>query len=137
VVREHLFNPAESDSLKAVSVGFGVFMGIVPIWGFQLAVAITMSFLFRLNKPLVIIAANISIPPMIPLIIFISHVTGGFWMGDRAQWISFSDDITLAMIHDNFAQYVLGAITLAIIAGVIFGVVTYGLLKFSGRKANV
>ena len=112
-------------------------MGIVPIWGFQLAVAITLSFLLRLNKALVIIAANISIPPMIPIIIFLSHLTGGLWMGDRARSISFSSDITLVMIQDSIAQYVFGAITLAIVAGVIFGVVTYGLLKLGGRKANV
>ncbi len=112
-------------------------MGIVPIWGFQLAVAIALSFLFKLNKPLVIIAANISIPPMIPFIVFLSHVTGGLWLGERAQWISFSSDITLVMIQDSLAQYVFGAITLAIAGGVIFGVVTYGLLKISRRKGNV
>ncbi len=111
-------------------------MGIVPIWGFQLAVAISLSFLLRLNKALVIIAANISIPPMIPVILFLSHVTGAFWMGKRAQYISFSSDITFEMIQASFFQYVLGAITLAIIAGVIFGVVTYGILKLTGRTRN-
>jgi uncharacterized protein (DUF2062 family) len=111
-------------------------MGIVPIWGFQLAVAIALSFLFKLNKALVIIAANISIPPMIPLIIFLSHITGAYWMGPRAQRISFSGDITFVMIQDSFTQYVLGAITLAIIAGVIFGVVTYGILKISKRNGK-
>ncbi len=124
-----MFNPDESDSLKAASVGFGVFMGIAPVWGFQLLIAITLSFLFRLNKALVIIAANISIPPMIPFIIFISHAVGGWWLGEKAQKISFSNEITLAMIHENFVQYVIGAVTLAIISGIIFGVLTYGTLK--------
>jgi hypothetical protein len=45
ILYEHLYNPEESDAVKALSVGFGVFMGIVPIWGFQLAVAIA-SFRF-------------------------------------------------------------------------------------------
>jgi uncharacterized protein (DUF2062 family) len=104
-------------------------MGIVPIWGFQLLVAIALSFLFRLNKALVIIAANISIPPMIPLVIFISHYVGGLWMGKQAQRLSFSNEITLAIIHDNLFQYVVGAVTLAITSGVIFGVLTYGVIK--------
>jgi uncharacterized protein (DUF2062 family) len=60
-------------------------MGIVPIWGFQLIVAITLSFLLRLNKALVIIAANISIPPMWPLILFLSYEMGKFWMGDKGS----------------------------------------------------
>jgi uncharacterized protein (DUF2062 family) len=105
-------------------------MGIIPIWGFQLIVAIALSFLFRLNKALVIVAANISLPPMIPLIIFLSHRVGSIWMGSKAQPLIFSKDITFSMIQDSFLQYVLGAITLAIAAGVIFGVITYGFLKF-------
>lgn len=44
-------------------------MGIVPIWGFQLLVGIPLAVLMRMNKVLFIAAANISIPPMIPLII--------------------------------------------------------------------
>jgi uncharacterized protein (DUF2062 family) len=111
-------------------------MGIVPVWGFQLLIAITLSFLFRLNKALVIIAANISIPPMIPLIIFLSHTVGAVWMGRKAQRISFSNEITLELIRDNFFQYVVGAITLAIMGGVIFGVLTYGTIKLVRARKN-
>jgi uncharacterized protein (DUF2062 family) len=112
-------------------------MGIVPIWGFQMLVAITLSVLFRLNKALVIIAANISIPPMIPVVIYLSHLTGKIWMGKEAQTISFSDEITLDLIHNNFMQYVYGAITLALVAGISFGTLTYGLLKLSKRKTKI
>jgi uncharacterized protein (DUF2062 family) len=104
-------------------------MGIIPIWGFQLAVAIGLSVLMRLNKALVIIAANISIPPMIPLIIFLSHETGALFMQGKGQTLSFSSDITPVMIQESFLQYVLGAITLAILSGVIFGAISFFLLK--------
>jgi uncharacterized protein (DUF2062 family) len=117
-------------------VAFGVFMGIVPIWGFQLAVAIALSFVFRLNKALVIIAANISIPPMIPLILFLSYQTGALWMGDRAQHISFDREITLELFKNNIVQYASGAVTLAIVAGVIFGAVTYLGLKIFKRPKS-
>ena len=79
-----------SPQLKAVSVAFGVFMGIVPIWGFQLVSRNFLAIVFKLNKAMVIIAANISIPPMIPLIIFLSYKTGAFWMGANAMQIDFS-----------------------------------------------
>jgi uncharacterized protein (DUF2062 family) len=112
-------------------------MGIVPIWGFQLVTAIALSILFRLNKAIVIVAANISIPPMIPLVIYLSHLTGRIWMGDNAQTISFSDEITLELIHNNAVQYFSGAITLAIIAGIIFGMLTYLMLTiFKKREAD-
>ena len=111
-------------------------MGIVPIWGLQLATAITLSFLFRLNKALVIIAANISIPPMIPVILFLSHRTGAFWMGEKAQQISFSSEITYELVQNNFVQYMLGAVSLAILAGIFFAGLTYiGLKLFRRSKA--
>ena len=78
VLDEHLFNPHHSPQLKAMSVAFGIFMGIIPIWGFQLVAAIFLAILFKLNKPLVIVAANISIPPMIPVIIFLSYKMGAY-----------------------------------------------------------
>lgn len=129
-LKKQLFHPDDSNLKKALSVGFGVFMGIIPIWGFQLIVAIGLAFAFRLNKALVIIAANISIPPMIPIILFLSHLTGALWMGDRAQFISFHDPITPDMVGNNSVQYMLGAVTLAIIVGIIFGAIAYLALKF-------
>jgi glycosyltransferase involved in cell wall biosynthesis len=135
-LKTQLFHPDDSDMIKALSVAFGVFMGIIPIWGFQLIVAIGLAFAFRLNKALVIIAANISIPPMIPVILYLSHFTGAFWMGDRAQFISFHDPITLDMVTHHSVQYVWGAITFATIAGIIFGAFTYlGLKLFKQPKS--
>lgn len=134
---DHLFNPHHSAQLKAVSVGFGVFMGIVPIWGFQLAAAIFLAILFKLNKPIVIVAANISIPPMIPVIIFLSYKTGAFWMGENAMQIDFSKSITLDSIKNNLVQYIYGSITLAVIAGIVFGLLTLVLLKLFGKKTAV
>jgi uncharacterized protein (DUF2062 family) len=124
-----LLNPQESDHRKAVSVGFGIFMGIVPLWGFQLAIGIPLAFLFKMNKALFILAANISVPPMIPIILFLSHQTGKLWMGTAATTILFSRQITLATIQSNFLQYACGAVTLAILAGSIVGLSTFFALK--------
>ncbi len=134
---DHFLNPHHSDELKAVSVAFGVFMGIVPIWGFQLATAIFLSIIFKLNKPLVIVSANISIPPMIPLIIFLSYKMGSYWMGPDALDISFDRSITLQTIYNNLQQYIFGSITLAIVAGVVFGLVSYLVLKIFKRTTSV
>lgn len=110
-------------------------MGIVPVWGFQLIIAIALSFAFRLNKVLVILAANVSIPPMIPLILFLSHLTGSIWMGEDAQYLLFSEELTLERFRTSFVQYVLGAVTLAVLAGVVFAGVAYAGLKiFVKRK---
>ena len=137
MLNDHLFHPHHSAQLKATSVAFGIFMGIIPIWGFQLVSAIFLAVLFKLNKPLVIVAANISIPPMIPVIIFLSFKTGAFWMGENAMQFDFSKSITLDYIQHNLVQYIYGSITLAIVAGIAFGLVTFIFLKLIDKKKTV
>lgn len=134
LLNDHLFNTHQSPQLKAISVALGIFMGIVPIWGFQLVTAIFLAVLFNLNKPLVIIAANISIPPMIPVIIFLSYKMGAWWMGANAMQISFSKAITLDSIKHNLLQYIYGSLSLAIVAGIAFGLLTLIFLKLTGKK---
>jgi glycosyltransferase involved in cell wall biosynthesis len=134
LISEQLLHPHQSDLVKAVSIGFGIFMGILPIWGFQLIAAVFIAVLFRLNKPLVIIAANISIPPMIPLIIFCSYKMGGYWMDGAAIDLVFSRNISLQSVRHHFEQYVLGSITLAIFAGFVSGAISFTLLKILKRK---
>ncbi len=131
---EHLFNPHHTPQLKAMSVAFGIFMGIIPIWGFQLAAAIFLAILFKLNKPLVIVAANISIPPMIPVIIFLSYKIGAYWMGANAMQINFSNALSLDSIKNNLVQYIYGSITLAIVAAIVFGLLTFIFLKLIEKK---
>ncbi len=133
-LREMLFKKDEDDFTKALSVGFGVFMGIFPIWGFQLVVAIGLAFLLKLNKPLVIIAVNISIPPTIPIILFLSHLTGAAWMGERAVIIRFDETLSMELLRNSFLQYLVGAVTLSIGCGIFFGLITHALLKLFRKK---
>ncbi len=137
VIREQILDVDQSAGLKAISVGFGVFMGIIPIWGFQLLVAIFLAVLFRLNKLIVIIAANISVPPMIPLILFLSYKAGAFWMGANAQQLRFDRTISLNTVQQNLKQYIYGSITLAIVAAVAFALITFVLLKLFSKKQSL
>jgi uncharacterized protein (DUF2062 family) len=109
-------------------------MGIVPLWGFQMLIAIAVSIYYRLNKALVLIAANISVPPLIPLVIYLSHVTGKIWMGKAARSLSFDKELTLQDIQTDLVQYALGAVTLAILSGLFFGAITFILLKIFRAK---
>lgn len=122
--------------MKSFSVGFGIFIGIFPVWGFQMLIAIAVSFIFRLNKMLVIIAANISIPPMIPVIIWLSHLCGAFWMGERGQRITFDQELTVDSVMNNLVQYIVGAVTLSLVAGALGGLITYISLKIFRRQSS-
>lgn len=134
IVKDLLMSPGETNGRKALSVGFGVFMGIVPIWGFQMLTAIALAVVWRLNKALVIVAANISIPPMIPLIIYMSFFTGRMYVKEDATWMIFSKELTLGSVKQNLFQYITGAVTLAVIAGLLAGITTYLLLAVFRKK---
>ena len=136
-VSKYLLQTNQPDHIKAISVGFGMFMGIVPIWGFQLIVAISLAILFRLNKAFVILAAHISFAPLIPFIIYLSYKAGAYWMGENAVHVKYSWRITLSVIKRNAEQYILGSFTLAIVAGIIGGMLTLLLLKLIKRKESL
>jgi len=91
--------------------------------------------IFKLNKPLVVIASNISIPPMIPLIIFLSYKSGSYWMGNKTQNMAFSTNLSIKSIGQHLQQYIYGSITLAVIAGLLAALLTFTLLKLFKRKA--
>lgn len=118
ILKQELAAPHQSSSTKALSVGFGLFMGILPIWGFQLLIGIPLAIFFRLNKILFLIAANISIPPMIPFIIYASYLFGGYFYHNENRMADLSlQDLTLESIHLNFVQYFVGGVGLAVVAG--------------------
>lgn len=129
VIIAQLYDPNQSDELKALSAAFGVFMGIIPIWGFQTLAAIFFAIVFRLNKVLVVIFSHISFPPMIPLVIFLSYKAGGYWMKNTSGEILFNSKISLLTINKNMEQYIIGSFTLAIIAAIFMGLITFVLLK--------
>ena len=117
-----------SNTITSLSVAFGIFMGIVPLWGFQLLIGIAVAVYFRLNKLIFILFAHISIPPMIPLIIYLSFKIGTIWMGEHASHVFFSRNLSLETIKINVIQYTLGAITFATVAGLLAGLTTYLML---------
>lgn len=116
IIKEEGLKKNESNTSKAKSIGFGIFMGIVPIWGFQLLIGIPLSIYFRMNKVLFLTAANISLPPCIPLIIFGSYKFGGLFYRNGVELTSFQD-LTLESIHVNFVQYFIGGTLLALFSG--------------------
>jgi len=132
ILREDIIRSDTPRYIIALSVAFGVFMGILPIWGYQLVIGFFFAHLFKLNKAIFFIAANISIPPMIPFILYLSYVSGSYVLGE-GSWIV-DMELNLTSIGENLKQYLLGAITFATIAGILSGVLSYALLILFKRK---
>ena len=132
IIKEEAVKPEESNLSKAKSIGFGFFMGIVPVWGFQLLIGIPLAVYFRMNKVLFLAAANISIPPFIPIIIYGSYKLGGLFYENEVQLTSF-ENLTLSSIHVNFVQYFIGGTLLATAAGLAGFLITYLFLVIFRR----
>jgi glycosyltransferase involved in cell wall biosynthesis len=133
---DHFLNKHESNAKKAASIGVGIFMGIVPIWGLQLITAVAVAAYFRLNKALVLIACNISMPPLIPFFIYGSFVTGKLFVPAETA-ITITDNLSIEGLKKmlsqngllNAVQYFAGGTTLAIAGGLLGFSITYLCLK--------
>lgn len=93
--------------------------------------------LLRLHVPLVFLAANISIPPMIPFILYGSFWTGALVLGGNRGDLSWENMGNLEVIKTNVYQYTVGAIVLSVVAALLAALVTYLFLSFSKKKARV
>lgn len=135
-VKENIFGSEDSPEKMAASIGLGVFMGIAPLWGFQTAIVITLSVFLRLNKVLAFTFSNISLPPFIPLIIYLSLLVGGWVIPSGSHHSLFElEQISFATIQTHLFQYLIGSVVLATAMGLLFGFGSYILIKLKQNKS--
>jgi glycosyltransferase involved in cell wall biosynthesis len=144
VIKEQLSLHNENPLKVSTALGFGVFMGIVPIWGFQMLAAAFLAHFLRLNKVLVLVAANISIPPVIPFIIYFSYKTGGLFMHNtqefttetltylKTQIMTGNFYETLNEFGYSIFQYVMGSLVFGLMLGSVTVLLSYLILKIVG-----
>lgn len=147
VIKKYIIDTNESALRKSTGVAFGVFMGIIPIWGFQFVSALVLAHFMKLNKAIVGLAAQISVPPMIPILLFCSLRTGQWLLGrDLSETIE-TDQLTLettklllreylfsGKVLQHLYEYLLGSMVFAVIMAIAFGLITFVLLKLTRRK---
>ena len=136
-IQEYFIDSSDSNSKLASSVAIGMFVGVTPVWGFQMLLAFGIAYLFRLNKFVTVAASNISLPPMLPFIIFLSYICGGIVIGNTINGLNFSNGMTLEWVKSNFIQYLIGSVIFGIILALISGAITYFLLEsFRNQKSR-
>jgi len=123
----------ESNHKLASAISFGVLMGIVPIWGYQTVTAIFLAHIMKLNKLIVFWSCNISLPPVMPFILFLSFKTGEFFVANPIV-LSFNPDLSLQSITLGLKQYIIGAVIFAITAAVVTFIISYLLLSLRRMK---
>ena len=120
----HVMHSGESNHTLAASAAWGVCWGILPVWGWQGVLAVVSGHFMKLNKVVTFAATNISIPPMIPPILFGNYAVAG-WMLGRTLLLSLRD-ISPQAVAGSLLQYIAGSIALAAACGLF----TYGLFRF-------
>ena len=132
-IEENITDTKESNVRLAAAVGYGVFCGIIPFWGYQMIFAGVSAHFLKLNKVIAILASNISIPPMIPFIIFGSLFTGGLILGK--QTIIPLSEINFETATNALLQYLIGSVIFAVAAGFVFFILAFVVFKLFRKES--
>lgn len=136
--KEDIIKSQESPHKKAAAIALGVFIGISPFWGLHTLLVFTLAAVFKLNKVIAFLFSNISIPPLIPIIVYASYQMGSFITGKGFDW-----DLNLQKIDsgsDIFMglwQYIMGSFALAIVLSIFLWIVFYFLFSVFNQKQVV
>lgn len=119
----------------SLAVGLGLFFGIAPFWGYQMVAAATAAHFFRLNKAITLVASNISMPPMVPFIVY-GGMFIGHWIvtGHRLEAGFSPHQVTRANLAGYFGQWLIGSLALAVMVAVVGTLVTYIIALLFRKK---
>lgn len=134
-VAEIFSENAHEPGRLACAVGLGLFFGIAPLWGIQMVTAMAMAHFLRLNKAITLLASNISIPPMMPLILY-AALALGHWMftGENLGFDISPSQMTRARALEYLWQWLAGSVTLAALVAGLGILITYGIARLVREK---
>ncbi|MEC3906109.1 DUF2062 domain-containing protein [Tamlana sp. 2201CG12-4] len=135
IVEDFLGNQ-DSPRKKATSIALGIFIGLSPLWGFHTVIVLFLALVLNLNKAIAFAFSNVSIPPFIPFVVLASLYMGNAVLGlDHTYTLT---DISMdfeALKH--LKTYIIGSISLAVVASLSLGLLSYFLLLlFKNKKVT-
>jgi glycosyltransferase involved in cell wall biosynthesis len=133
-INNQVLHSKDSNAKMAAAMGWGVFCGVIPIWGYQLVFAGLSAHFMKLNKVVAMVFSNISIPPMIPFLLYGSVVLGAWVLGVENAFTL--DSITLESVAQSLTQYIVGSIALAAILGLLVFIISLLAMFICKRKPN-
>ena len=131
-IDQQIIHSADSNLRMAAAMGWGIFCGIIPIWGYQMVFAGFTAHFLKLNKIVAVVFSNISIPPMIPFLLYGSMVLGA-WVLNIENAFSI-ESVTLENVWQSLSQYLVGSVLLAVSSGVIVFVLSLLVMTICKRK---
>jgi glycosyltransferase involved in cell wall biosynthesis len=134
-INENILYSPDSPTKKAFSVALGIFIGIAPFWGLQTVIVLALAVLLKLNKLISFTFSNISIPPMIPFIIYGSLRMGNWILNGKnnIEYDNISSDFNILL---SLEEYIIGSFVLAFLSSIVFGVIGFVIFKLIGRSSG-
>lgn len=133
-INKHVIHSNDSNAKMAAAMGWGVFCGVIPIWGYQMVFAGLSAHFMKLNKVVAMVFSNISIPPMIPFLLYGSVVLGALVLGVENAFTL--DGITLETVAQSLTQYIVGSVALAIILGLLVFIISLLAMIICKRRPS-
>lgn len=122
----------------AAAVVLGCAVGCTPLFGLHFPLCVLLALLFRLNKLVVYGAANLSIPPMVPILGFLSVQIGEYLLRGRPPGLHLADfrsQGALELGRRFFSAWMVGGLVLGSGIGLVAGAIAYGALRARRRRA--
>ena len=133
-INKQVLHSKDSNAKMAAAMGWGVFCGVIPIWGYQMVFAGLSAHFMKLNKVVAMVFSNISIPPMIPFLLYGSVVLGALLLGVENAFTL--DGITLESVAQSLTQYIVGSVALAIILGLLVFIISLLAMIICKRRPS-
>lgn len=131
-IDKQILHSKDSNLRMAAAMGWGIFCGVIPIWGYQMVFAGLSAHFMRLNKVVTIVFSNISIPPMIPFLLYGSVVLGALVLGIENPFTF--EAITLESVGQSLTQYFVGSVALAALLGLLVFIISLLAMIICKRK---
>ena len=131
-IDQQIVHSADSNVRMAAAMGWGIFCGIIPIWGYQMVFAGFTAHFLKLNKIVAVVFSNISIPPMIPFLLYGSMVLGA-WALNVENAFSL-ESISLDSVWQSLGQYLVGSALFAVASGVLVFAISLLVMVICKRK---
>jgi len=126
---EHAHDPLR----LSLAVGLGLFFGIAPIWGYQMLVAAAVAHWLGLNKAITLVASNISIPPMMPFILYGALALGHWLFTGRGLDFS-AQQMTRTRALEYLGHWLVGSVVLGLFVALLGTIATYGVARLVQRR---
>lgn len=126
-----------SPSGLGLAVGIGALIACTPFYGLQTLMALAVAWLLRVNRPAILIASNVSFPPLTPVIVFADLQVGALLLRGRFLSLSLTElrgGGALELGSSLFGAWLLGGLVVGAALGAVLGLATFAVARARQRR---